>query len=414
MTRPRITELAYDDEELARLHLLRDTLRVTRGIGSGLARRAEDPPGIVWAIGDRGPNLKVPLAIDRYGVATLDAHADTPGAKLMPLPRIGPALAELHVGHDRVTLRRTLPIRDAARRPLSGLPPVGSDARAAEPALSLNGAILPPDPGGADTEGVAPMPDGSFWVGEEYGPSLLRVGPDGTVRARWVPAGTEALFAGADFPVLGALPPLAARRRLNRGFEGLALSADGRRLHLAFQSPLAHPDDRVGRRARHVRLWTLDSATGALLAEHLYRLDKPGSFRRDAELGDVDRADVKLCDVTLIGPDRLLLLERVSASARLYVITLLPDRALAPAWSDPATRPTIEERSMDDSLDLPVLDKQLLLSTDDHPEIGADLEGVALLDERTILLVNDNDFGVEGAPTRFWRVDLPEPLAGAA
>lgn len=57
----------------------------------------------------------------------------------------------------------------------------------------------------------------------------------------------------------------------------------------------------------------------------------------------------------------------------------------------------------------PVLDKRLLFTTDDHPDIDPDLEGMALLDRRT-LLVNDNDFGTEGVATRFWRVELSEPL----
>lgn len=410
MLNARITQLAYDDEELARLVLPRDTLRVTRGLGSGLSRRPGDPPGLVWAIGDRGPNLKMPLAIGQYGLEHLAAFADTPGAKLMPCPEIGPAIVELQVGHDRVTIRRICPLRDSAGLRVSGLPPAGTDARAAEPAVDLQGKILPPDPGGADTEGLAAAADGSFWVGEEYGPSLLHVAQDGTVRARWVPMGAEALFAGAAYPVVGALPALAARRRLNRGFEGLALSGDGSRLHLAFQSPLAHPDDEAGRHARHVRLWTLDAATGAHLAEHLYPLDKPKSFGRDAARGDVDRADVKLCDVVAAGSDGLIVLERISATAKLYHVTLDPDRALPLLSSDPATRPTLEERSAADQLDCPVLDKRLLFSTDDHPEISPDLEGLTLLDARTLLLVNDNDFGVEGAATSFWRIELGEPL----
>ncbi|WP_076068183.1 esterase-like activity of phytase family protein [Sphingomonas montana] len=406
MSHPHVTLLTYQDETLARLALPGGTLHVTRGLGSGLARRAGDPAGMIWAIGDRGPNLKMPLAIERYGLDHLADHAATPGAKLMPCPDVGPAIVELHVGDRHVTLRRTLPLRDGAGRTLSGLPPAGTDDRAAEPAIDLAGQVLPPDPGGADTEGLACTPDGGFWVGDEYGPSLLRLDPDGTVRVRWVPAGTEASFAGAGYPVVGALPALAARRRLNRGFEGLALSTDGRRLHLAFQSPLAHPDDASGRHARHVRFWTLDTADGTLLAEHAYRLDKPKSFHRDAAQGDVDRADVKLCDLATTDDGRLVVLERISATARLYAVTLDPACALDPRWSDPATRPTLETLSADGTLDCPVLAKTLLFSTDDHPEIGADLEGLVFLDARSCLLVNDNDFGVEGAPTRFWRVEL--------
>jgi hypothetical protein len=184
-------------------------------------------------------------------------------------------------------------------------------------------------------------------------------------------------------------------------------------LHVAFQSPLAHPDNRVGELARHVRLWTLESETGALLAEYLYPLDEPTSFRRDSERGDVERADVKLCDMAVVEDSLVLVLERISTTAKIYLVALDPEHALAAVWSEAATRPTIEELSGEGTLALPVLEKHLLLSTDDHPEIGADLGGLTILDRNTILLVNDNDFGIEGVPTRFWRVQLPEPLGWA-
>jgi hypothetical protein len=59
---------------------------------------------------------------------------------------------------------------------------------------------------------------------------------------------------------------------------------------------------------------------------------------------------------------------------------------------------------------LPVLAKTLIFSTDDFPEISADLEGMVQISPRQLLLVNDNDFGIEGVATRFWRVDLPFDL----
>jgi hypothetical protein len=35
---------------------------------------------------------------------------------------------------------------------------------------------------------------------------------------------------------------------------------------------------------------------------------------------------------------------------------------------------------------------------------------MAVLSAHELLLVNDNDFGVEGAETCFWRIRLREPL----
>jgi hypothetical protein len=407
MTEPlaplRATRLAYDDELLGALDLPGGTLRVTRGLGSGLSRRAGDAPGVVWVVGDRGPNLKIPFAIDRYGLEGLGRLADLAGAKIMPFPAIGPAISELRVEGDQVTCLRTIPLRDRSGRSLSGLPVPG---RFNEPAFDIRGEPIAPDSSGADTEGIAAAADGSFWVADEYGPSVFHIAADGTVLVRWVPEGCGDAFRAADYPVVEALPAIAARRELNRGFEALALSPDGHRLYLAFQSPLAHPDEQAHRHARHVRLWELDVTTGAMIRQFVYRLDKPGSFRRDVAIGRVKRGDLKLCDIAVTGPSTLLVLERGSATTKLYTVMLDDSRALDPSHLDIATRPTIEEQSAAGE-SLPHLAKALVFSTDDHPEIDADLEGLTLLSPRTLLLVNDNDFGVDGVPTRFWRIDLP-------
>ncbi len=404
----RVAELRFEDEVLARLDLPGGELKVTRGVGSGLAT---GPDGRIWAVGDRGPNLKVRLAVERYGLGHLAEHRGSDGAKVMPSLEIGPALSELRVGVDRVEIVRTVPLRDAAGRTLSGLPVPGGPNNRSEPAIGIDGRVIAPDPSGADSEGVAPLSDGGFWVGDEYGPSLLRVGADGAVAVRWVPAGCEDLFAGALYPVEGALPAIAARRRLNRGFEAIALSPDERWLHLAFQSPLSHPDDATHERARHVRLWRLDAGTGAVAAEWLYPLDAPESFRRDSEAGEVGRSDVKVSEIVAVGSDRLMVLERVSLTTKLYLVELKESATLDAEFLSEGTRPTVEELSADGATGLPVLAKRLLLSSDDLPGLGADLEGVALLSPRSLLLVNDNDFGIEGVATRFWRVDLPCDLA---
>ena len=396
------TRLLFDDELLATIELPRAPLHVWRGVGSGLTRRAGDPPGVVWAVGDRGPNLKVEVAVERYGLDAVAAHAPREGAKVMPCPAIGPALSELRVTGDHVELVRSLPITDAEGKPLSGLPTPGG-VGTAEPAIGLDGRVIAPDPSGADTEGIAATPDG-FVVADEYGPSLLHLSPTGEIRARWVPEGAEAGVAGT----VGLLPAIAARRRLNRGFEALAALPDGG-LIAAFQSPLAHPDDAAHRTGRHTRVWRLDGATGAVTAQWLYPFDAPDTFRRDAALGPFGWEDIKLSELMPLPSGRLLALERGSATTKLYLVTLDPALRIDDAHLDVATRPTLEELSAAGAAP-PALEKELLLSTDDWPEIDPDLEGMVLLGPSTLLLVNDNDFGVEGVRTRFWRVELDREL----
>lgn len=378
-----VTRLTWTDQTLDAVETPRGRLDITLGLGSGLARRAGDPPGVVWAIGDRGPNIKIEPAVEDHGLTHLSGLAGLEGAKIMPRPAIGPALAQLRIEGDTVVCLQVLPLRDATGAAFDGLPGPGGDMAAMEPAFDLSGVALGGSLRGGDTEAVAALSDGTFRVADEYGPSILVVAADGVVEARWVPKGEGAALAGAAYRVEEVLPALSARRRLNRGFEALALSPDETRLHVILQSPLAPEDESAVEGRNRARLWTLDARTGAPLAEHFYPFDAPETFRRDAEAGPVGLDDLKISEAVALGGDQLLVLERISRTSKLYRVTL----------------------------DAPVLTKTLVLSTDDWPRIDADLEGMALLTDRDLLLSTDNDFGVEGRATAFYRVTFETPLA---
>ena len=393
-----IKRLAWQDPGLGTVSCPSRPIRILASFGSGLARRRGDLPGRIWGVGDRGPNLKIKTAVERYGLEHLGEHGGAAGAKLMPRPDIGPAIAELKVHEDRVELVRTIRLTRAGGEPISGLPMPGSEHARAEPALNMDGERLAPDPDGADTEGIAALADGSFFVGDEYGPALLKVAADGQVTSRWTPGGGE-----------GALPVMAGRRQLNRGFEAIALSPDETRLIIAFQSPLAHPDEEAHARARHVRIWRLDAASGAVTDQFLYPLDPPRSFRRDCAKGAFGRSDIKVSEIVAEEAGSLLVLERGSETSKIYRARLDPSLALEASHLSTDTRPTVEEVSGAGG-ELPELPKELLLTTDDHPEVAADLEGLVILSPTELLLVSDNDFGVEGAETSFWRVTFDEPL----
>jgi hypothetical protein len=204
------------------------------------------------------------------------------------------------------------------------------------------------------------------------------------------------------------LPAIAARRQLNRGFEALAISDDERSLYLAFQSPLAHPDEAAHQAARHVRIWRLEVDTGAVTAQYAYPLDPPASFARDVAAGDFEQSDVKLSELLCLPGGDLLVLERGSATTKIYRCSL-DTSPLDAAHLDVATRPTLEELSAAGA-EFPVLAKELLFSSDDYTEVSADLEGMIALSPTELLLVNDNDFGVEGSETAFWRVTLPRAV----
>jgi hypothetical protein len=327
----------------------------------------------------------------------------------MPRLDLGPAIAELRVSGDSVELVRVIRLTDGAGRGVPGVPMAESAHAVAEPAFDLAGDRLEPQPGGADSEGLAALADGGFWVGDEYGPSLLKLDQEGRVVLRWVPAGA-ARPGDLGYPVLDLLPALAGRRQINRGFEAIAVSADERWLYIAFQSPLAHPNVEAHEAASHVRIWQVDAETGAVAHQFIYPLDPPESFRRDRAKGEFKRSDIKVSEIALVDEQGLLVLERGSETTKIYRARLDQDLAAPPEHLELATRPTLEELSADGNLGMPMLEKELLLSTDDFPEVTADLEGMVLLSASELLLVNDNDFGIEGAETSFWRITFDAPL----
>lgn len=405
----KVSRIFYSDEVLDRVELPAHDMVITRGIGSGLTRRVNDPSERFWAIGDRGPNFNVPFAIRRYGLQHLEPFAEMAGVKVMPTTKFGPAISELRVAGDKITCIRTIALTDRDNRPISGLP-FSNDS--GELAIDLDGIPFSPDPSGVDSEGIAAMADGTFWVTDEYGPSLLHIDAEGSVLERWVPVGLGQAFEGATYPVIELLPAIAATRQFNRGFEAITLSSDESCLYIAFQSPLAHPDEDAHRQSRHVRIWELSVKTGKVIAQFLYPLDNPDSFHRDSAISKVYWSDLKVSELVSTRRDQLLVLERGSATSKLYRVALSEAFAIDEHHLNIESRPTLEMLSKAGQIEQSALElqKTLVFNTDDYPEIDADIEGVVMLGPRELLLVNDNDFGVGGVSTRFWRAELPFDL----
>ena len=90
-----------------------------------------------------------------------------------------------------------------------------------------------------DPESFVRAPDGTFWIGEEFGPFLVHVAADGRVleppipvpgvRSPQNPFLTIADRARAERPTLAA----------SRGFEGVAISPDGSQLYALLEGAVA-------------------------------------------------------------------------------------------------------------------------------------------------------------------------------
>lgn len=409
-------------------------------------------------ISDRGPN----------GATTAAA-----GGRTFPSPTYAPTILELEADDGgRLAVRSRTQIRVPGSDPRRG-----DAAFAGDPSLitGIRNVVttgvddrtylmtgdttvsehLPTDPYGLDTEGITRDPrDGSYWVSDEYRPSIVRLDRNGVMRARIVPDGAGALdtdpgaatvplsdaYDGPDQPSLQqVLPAEYNARKLNRGLEGLTQSPDGTKLYAMMQNPLdtstygaalgygsrctgsgdagttAPTSTNWWRDVRIVELDVTDPSQPSVSGEWIYRLDQLSTT--DATV----QGYLRVSDIAWAGPRRLIVDEhddvnRDKNGRKFFEVDLsgATDVHDAAAYDTPAERAasiTVGGRTQalgcffDNgsaaelaALPTPVstAPKSLYL---DIGRAGVDfpngkIEGIALLEGMPgVAVVNDNDFG---------------------
>lgn len=372
------------------------TLDLTVGIGSGAFRGPNDPPNVIWTVGDRGPNFTCAEAKTVTGV-TPAACNEVKNGRVYPTPSYAPSIYRvilLDDGTFRVTDVITLKDRDG--RPLNGMPNPLRVATTETP-LDGSGKRLQQDVHGIDAEGLVRLNDGTFWVGDENGPSMAHFSAEGRIIARHVPRGTEGDFAGARYETVGSLPAILAKRQANRGIESMAVSPDERFLYFIMQNPLANPDTAAYRQARNSRLFKIERATMQAAGEYVYTLDDPQSFRRDPSKVP---SDPRISEMMAIGLDRLIVLERTEQTTKLHEIELAAATNISGSkWDDAATQPTLEQSDAA-AVGITPVKKTLRFDTADFPKIVGKTEGMALLGDGALAIINDDDFGISGGRTQ--------------
>ncbi|MFF9310348.1 esterase-like activity of phytase family protein [Streptomyces sp. NPDC014748] len=340
------------------------------GIGSDVYPAGRK--GEFWTVTDRGPNGQIKV--------------DGKKRRTFPVPGFDPAIVKIRVTGDTVRVLDAIPLTTSSGKPVTGL---SNQAGRDEAPYSYDASTpLAYDPDGLDTEGIVRAADGTFWLVDEYGPSLVHVSARGRVLARYVPKGLG--LQGAGCPVVEALPSVLLHRKINRGFEGLALLPDGD-LVMALQSPLSLPDADAGDASRTTRLLRFSPRKRAVTAEYAYRFDPVNVV----DPSEDDTSELKISSVVAVGRDRLLVEERTDKAARLQVVRL--ERSadiLGSRWDDDTAAPSLEQLDDPAAAGVPVLAKRLVVDLGTVAGVPGKIEGVARVDDRTLALVNDNDFGM--------------------
>ena len=361
-------------------------LEIDLGGFSGLFYTGVNPENgnyMFITVPDRGPN----------GSEVVD------GARTFNLPDYQARLVEIEVNPETMTAEITGQIlfEDEDGNPITGLPNIeGFD----EIPVDAAGNPLPYDPLGADMEGIVKAADGTYWTVDEYRPAIYHFDEDGVLIDRFVPTGTAAL-GGEDPGTFGTetLPEVYSDHRPNRGFEGMAYDTDDDILYAFIQTPIPNPDNATSAGSSVIRMLGIDPDTGEAVSEYIYLLDKadylPG--------GVVD----KIGDAVYLGDGEFAIIERdssvddVNGVKNIYTFNLTGATDVLNLDIETVTGgQTLEQLTADELQDFGIsaVSKIKLANLPSLGYTPSDkAEGLAVMPDGTLVVVNDNDFGIEGA-----------------
>ena len=260
------------------------------GFGSSLAP-VPGRPGYFYGLTDRGPN------------------ADAPdGNKSEMVLNFAPEIGEFKLVNGKAKLLKTVTLKGPKSLggvKYSGRPPHDTteviDDVAATNATLKDGKVTPQpvakDPYGYDSEGLVALPDGTFWVSDEYGPYITHFDANGFELGRLTPYQNSP--DNKFHKIIGYLPAELADRLTNKGMEGLTITPDGRTLVGAMQSALQTPDLGTTKASKVAvtRIITVDLRTFKT-KQYLYLLDDP------ATTGDANSEITALSNTTFLVDER--------------------------------------------------------------------------------------------------------------
>lgn len=217
------------------------------GFGSSIAPDPLDP-NVFYLLTDRGPNAA--------GVAA--------NSIIFGKADFTPQVGKFRLVGNRLVLEQIILLKNAAGQVLNGLPNPSGQGSTGETAIDLNGNPIAPGADGIDSEGLVIAPDGTFWVSDEYGPHIVHFDATGKTIERINPFGSG---TGGR-----TLPKVLARRRPNRGMEGLTITPDGKTLVGLMQSPINNPSAAAVTGSVVLRIVTFEIATG-ITKQYVYLME---------------------------------------------------------------------------------------------------------------------------------------------
>ena len=401
-------------------------LNLDVGIGSAAFRDPNGQENTFYTMSDRGANFTCSDAEDLMPVKAKDICPEDGGVKagegrIYPFPDyiVSIFLVKLDPAAKTFTVDKVIPLKTPKGTGVSGLTNPLKVAKT-DKSRDGNGKVIAQDPNSIDAEGLVRLADGRFFIAEENATGIVEVSPEGVIVRRFVPAGTEQDFAEAEYPIVGGLPAILAKRMSNRGLESLSMSEDGRFLYSLVQNPLSNPDNKAYSSALNARLFKLEigkAADGSTaltpVGEYVYQLD---DWQKYAALGATDAekpSSLRISEMTALGKEHFLVDERTDQLAKFFEISLEgATNILGTKWDDVATSPSLEQSNELAAAGIvPVTKTERLVASavaGAKPAYPSKIEGLSLTADGKLLMINDNDFGITGQPTQILIVEGTE------
>jgi hypothetical protein len=210
-----------------------------------------------WTVSDRGVNVDGANANPSTCRPTYD--------KIYGFPTYAPKIHRIRLNGSSVEILQTITMKRPNGTNATGIiNPTGFGSTALEVASTdtvltcdnFNLKTAPKDEWGIDSEGIVVDADGNFWICEEGGPTIWKLNPNGVVLQRYTPYANQPGSLIQDIQI----DSVFEFRKNNRGFEGIALTPNGK-IYAFIQSPLLYPTKTVGENSRIHRILEIDPST---------------------------------------------------------------------------------------------------------------------------------------------------------
>jgi len=355
-----------------------------------------------YALTDRGPNVSY-------------KSKDFGKGKIFPIPDYTPRIGLFKVTDQGAVVQvKEILLKRPDGTNITGLPNNGDLGGTGEIPFNIDGVPIVIDSTkafdhkanpikrdnyGLDGEGLVAVSDGSFWVSDEYGPHIVHFDENGIEITR-INAFND------DVRTRFNLPAEFANRRPNRGMEGLAITPDERTLIGTMQSTLYNPNKSV-KELNLVRLVTVDLESGKS-GQYLYKQEK-------AQNSNSGIAALSNTEFIVIERDGAFIRDNENAMKRLYRIDLShatnlealsmmdglkQDQHLGLMINGETVEQAIFNHGWEvlEQFNIKAVKKSLVADLNKRMGYKHDkLEGIWLIDNSTIGVLNDDDFATWSA-----------------